>query len=210
MCRRRPRWSAPPEPPPPPQSSRPPRAQKPEQGLSPPRAAWLSQCGGRGVPTSKETPPFPTHPSPLPSPHSGKTDPSYPNRNTLLEPHLSARAGPPRTQKSARRGVPGCPSCGPQALPQRPPPAPGAPRPPHPRLAPAPAGRACLSALPPLRVNINQELMRSRTALKVPPGTVSPWLRDLGGSHVRDTETYRDAEGRPARGAGTHAPETRI
>lgn len=44
------------------------------------------------------------------------------------------------------------------------------------------------------RVNINRQLLRSRTALKVPLGTISPWLRDLGGSHIRDPETGRETE----------------
>lgn len=41
-------------------------------------------------------------------------------------------------------------------------------------------------------VNINQELLRSRTALKVPLGTILPWLRDLGSVTLeRQTERLK-------------------
>lgn len=172
-------------------------------GLSPPTAARLSRGGG-GVSRLQKRPPHAPHTClHAPAPTLGKRTPPIQTGTPSSNPPLSA--GPATHTEIYKRGVPGCPSRGPQALPRRPPPAPGAPRPPRPRLAPAPAGRACLSALPPLRVNINQELLRSRTALKVPPGTVLPWLRDLGGSHVRETDR-RGAEGRPARGRGTRAP----
>lgn len=139
-----------------------------------------------------------------PAPTLGKRDPSYPNRNTLLEPSPERRAGHAHRN---RLGV-ASPAVPPAALR----PCPGGrlqpPEPPgrrarawHPRLR---GERVCLR-FPPLRVNINPELLRSRTALKVPPGTVLPWLRDLGGSHVRETDR-RGAEGRPARGRGTRAP----
>lgn len=44
-------------------------------------------------------------------------------------------------------------------------------------------------------VNINQELLRPRTALKVPLGTILPWLRGLG-SVTLERQTERQAEER--------------
>lgn len=70
-------------------------------------------------------------------------------------------------------------------------PSPAAPAPPPPAPSPGTAvctRRASLSALPLSGVNINQQLRRSRTALKVPLGTILPWLRESGGSHVRETD----------------------
>lgn len=183
-----------PELPPPPPSAQTLGARRP-RGTVTARGPRASPARRMGATTSKETPPpVPTHtpPSSFPTPEN-RTLPIKTGKHSL-NPHLSAV---PRGCHAPRN----LPIVASQASPSRPPGpsesrASGT-RPGHPR----PAGTGRLSALPPRGVNINQQLMRSRAALKVPLGTILPWLRDSGRSRVGETEAPGAAEG--------HAPAPR-
>lgn len=151
-----------------------------------------SPAWGRGASTSKETPSSRCAHLPRSSPLR-KTRPSPQIRETLPKPTPERGApGPPRTQKPTQPGVSGrCPR-GPQPGPSR------APVPSEPGRHPAwhPGRRDAASVCAPPSELILTRSSCVQNALRVPLGTISPRLRDLGGSHIRDRRT----EARRARG----------